>query len=119
MNLDIYAQLGADHGEDGCQVVHAGVAAGGEHAVQAFAGLGGLAGELLEAYSCVDQIAKDNASGFRLAIQEQGGRLVEEGLGKSGITLRTFCDGFFEATGESHDGLPLSFGRALAAFVLG
>lgn len=72
------------HGaEDRGQVVHARVALGRQHAVQALARLVGHFGKLLEAEGCVDQVAQDEACGFRLAVQEQRGRFVQQCLGEA------------------------------------
>ena len=71
----------APHGvKDGGETVHAGVAALRQHPVKALRGHRRLLCPPLEPDRGIDQIPKDQPRRFRLAIQEQRGRLVKQCL---------------------------------------
>lgn len=84
--------------KNGRQVVHVGVTRGREHPVQAFAGLGRKRRQLLKPEGGVDQVAQYQSGGFGLAIEKQGGRLVQERLRKCGVTLHTLGYRVFEVS---------------------
>lgn len=83
-------QACAHDAQDRGKVVHARIARGRAHAVQALARLGRHYGELLETDRGIDEIAQNQPRGLRFAIQEQRGCLVEQRLRERGIPIDAF-----------------------------
>lgn len=102
VDFQTHAEALTNGAEDRGKVVHARIAFRRQHPVQALAWLVGDFSKLLEAKSCVDQIAQDEARRFRLTVQEQSGRLVQQALGKSRIALDTLDHCVLEVASQCH-----------------
>src|SRR3546814_9278847 len=75
--LDRHLQTPAQHIENRGQIVHAGITAGGQHAMQALAGSFGGRSQAFKAHRGVDQVTQNDTGRRRLTIEEQRRRSEE------------------------------------------
>jgi hypothetical protein len=93
------------HGaENRGEVVHARISSRRQHPMQALARRFGLLRELLESDGGVDEVAQNEAGGFRITAQKQRCRFIEKRLGKSGIALNALEHGLPRVSSQLHLG---------------
>src|SRR5216684_993267 len=115
MNSKSHFQTAANRAENGGQVIHARIAFGREHAMQALTGSFGHFCKLLETKRCIHKVSKNNARRFRFVTEKQSCGLIQECFGESRISLDPSHYGFLEITSERHVNYLLRFSALLAA----
>src|SRR5450631_148104 len=118
MNFKCHFQTAAYRSENGGQVIHARIAFGREHAMQALTGSFGHFCELLETKRCIHKISKNNARRFRFITEKQSHSLIQERFGERWISFDPSHHSFLEITSERHVNYLLRF-SALRAAALG
>ena len=82
----------ANGAENRGQVVHARIAPGRKHAVQALARNVRQLREQLESHRCIDEIAQNHPCSLGLSADKQRGSLIKEFLGECRVTLNSSDD---------------------------